>query len=309
MKRSGSVFSRAIRSYIDLQVEKRVDPAFVFNNVCAFTSDEVLFEQLSPMDTWTIIAHGATASVYRATWYGADVAVKMKHVNLVRLDSDDADFFEDSVIHSGLRHPNVISLFAASPSLIVMEFVGGGTLAQAIRRGSVDDDAKLTWIQQLCAALLYIHEHDIVLGDVSCENILLHHDRIKICDFGGAKSMSSAVAIEAQDQHCSLARLSPNHVADDRAADRYAFVTVALCLIESTDRVFDAMGLQYLEREYDKAFDKEAFVKESMCTAEESARQSFQKIFGEDVVEVLMQYFRCESDATPMHNLLKKIKT
>jgi len=44
----------------------------------------------------------------------------------------------------------------------------------------------LKWTSQIAEGLAYIHRKGIVQGDAGCHNILLKHDEVKLCDFGGS---------------------------------------------------------------------------------------------------------------------------
>jgi hypothetical protein len=91
-----------------------------------------------------------------------------------------------------LNHPHVVSVYDFGQSdgqyYLVMEYVDGVNLRQAIRSGSVTPQAALEIVSQICGALQYAHDEGVVHRDIKPENILLdRRGRVKIADFGLAK--------------------------------------------------------------------------------------------------------------------------
>ena len=91
-----------------------------------------------------------------------------------------------------LNHPNIVSVydFGQRDGLfyIVMEFVDGVNLRQAIRAGQMSPQDALAVVPQICDALQFAHDEGIVHRDIKPENILLDkRGRVKIADFGLAK--------------------------------------------------------------------------------------------------------------------------
>ncbi len=49
-----------------------------------------------------------------------------------------------------------------------------------------------TGSQQLCRAITWCHEHDVVHRDIKPENLLINPDQsLKLCDFGFARTLNS----------------------------------------------------------------------------------------------------------------------
>lgn len=79
-------------------------------------------------------------------------------------------------------------------AILVMEYVGGGTLAAYLRaHGHVDEETAFKWIQQLVLGLSAAWDNDIVHRDIKPANILLTKPSpegdIRICDFGISKDV------------------------------------------------------------------------------------------------------------------------
>jgi serine/threonine protein kinase len=100
---------------------------------------------------------------------------------------------EEIEIMNGLDHSRLLQLAAAYENprevIMIMEFIGGGELFEKV----VADDFTLTehdcvlFMRQICAAIGYMHQKDIVHLDLKPENILCKSKKshqIKIIDFG-----------------------------------------------------------------------------------------------------------------------------
>lgn len=155
--------------------------------ICVFVSMFQLSEELrvDPADISFVkkVGSGASAEVWRATWRGADVAVKILHSNIggnSNVGISD-DFYRELQIMSRLRHPNLVLLMGASvshqPISIVTEYCAGGTLFELL----YEQKFKLTLQQKLKVALdiargcLFLHTSTprIIHKDLKSLNILL----------------------------------------------------------------------------------------------------------------------------------------
>lgn len=102
-----------------------------------------------------------------------------------------------------LRHPNVIGYLGSyvNPELdtmnIVLEYAGGGTLADAIKQarsaGPLDRALVRRWFVQLSSAVEHMHESHILHRDIKTANIFLTSDLdVKIGDFGVSRLLSES---------------------------------------------------------------------------------------------------------------------
>lgn len=79
---------------------------------------------------------------------------------------------------------------------LLMEYIDGVTLRQAIRAGQVSSKDALSIVAQICDALQFAHEEGVVHRDIKPENILIdRRGRVKIADFGLAKMLGRSVAV------------------------------------------------------------------------------------------------------------------
>ena len=78
---------------------------------------------------------------------------------------------------------------------LLMEFVDGVNLRQAMQAGRFTPDQALAIVPKICEALQFAHNEGILHRDIKPENILLDaKGRVKIADFGIAKLMGSGAA-------------------------------------------------------------------------------------------------------------------
>jgi len=144
------------------------------------------------------IGAGGMGIVYSArdTQLGRTVAVKV--LPPVFLDDPQrlARFQREARVLASLNHPNVAAIYGleqsgAAPAL-VMEIVGGPTLADRIRRGPIPVDESLHIARQICEALEYAHEHGVIHRDLKPSNVkVTSEDAVKVLDFGLAKVVQS----------------------------------------------------------------------------------------------------------------------
>ncbi|ROW11087.1 hypothetical protein VMCG_00974 [Cytospora schulzeri] len=90
-------------------------------------------------------------------------------------------------------HPNVVSYYGIEVHrdrvYIFMEFCSGGSLANLLEHGRIEDEQVImVYALQLLEGLAYLHEVNIAHRDIKPENVLLDHNGIiKYVDFGAAK--------------------------------------------------------------------------------------------------------------------------
>lgn len=90
-----------------------------------------------------------------------------------------------------LSHPNICEVygFCFLPELgnaIEMEWIDGRTLASLLEQGSPNQDLSEKMIGQLCDALEYLHNRQVIHRDIKPSNILVTHNgnNVKLIDFG-----------------------------------------------------------------------------------------------------------------------------
>jgi len=150
------------------------------------------------------VASGATADVYRArdTVLGRDVAIKVFRLTDALAAAET--FARESRLASSLTHPHIVTTYDAiatgdGPAL-VMQFVEGESLAQALRRGPLTAGAAMRIARDVAAALAVAHAQGIVHRDVKPANVLLDRDGTAlVTDFGIATAAQATQATIAHD--------------------------------------------------------------------------------------------------------------
>lgn len=125
---------------------------------------------------------------------------------------------------SRLRHPHIVGVHgfgqAGGFCFLLMEFVDGANLRQALRSGRFTPQQALALIPPICEALQAAHAQGVLHRDIKPENLLLDAEgRVKIADFGIAKLLegSGASAGEAYTLTRTGARIgTPHYMAPEQ---------------------------------------------------------------------------------------------
>jgi len=148
------------------------------------------YEILSP------IGKGGMGEVWRArdTRLGREVAIK----TLPREVEQHADwlsrFEREAKVLASLNHPNIATIhgFDRDQGLhfLVLELVGGETLAERLRRGPIPVEESLSIARQIGDALEAAHERGVIHRDLKPANVKITDDGVvKVLDFGLARSI------------------------------------------------------------------------------------------------------------------------
>jgi serine/threonine protein kinase len=160
------------------------------------------------------LGRGAMGTVYRAKDPAMDRVVALKTIISVVLASERGSdfrerFYREARAAGALAHPGIVPVFDVGEHegvpFLVMEFISGKTLADALKTGdrmSLDRVCEIG--QRIAEALGYAHQRGVVHRDIKPANILLTSkqvhgiERPKITDFGVAKLAAGQTTMTGQ---------------------------------------------------------------------------------------------------------------
>jgi serine/threonine protein kinase len=160
------------------------------------------------------LGRGAMGSVFRARDPAMDRVVAIKTILTAALASEQANefrqrFYREARAAGALAHPGIVPVFDVGEDegmpFLVMEYVDGQTLADAMKKGERSSLDRVCEIgQKVAEALGHAHSHGVVHRDIKPANILLTsrqvygEERPKITDFGVAKLTAGEATTSGQ---------------------------------------------------------------------------------------------------------------
>ncbi len=156
----------------------------------------IAFPQL---DQFQLIGRGGMGVVFKARQKQLDrfVALKLLSSRIVQSAAFTERFGREARALARLNHPNIVAVYdfghVPTPGdsnkplyYLMMEYVDGASLRTLLKTFSPAQ--ALAIVPQVCEALQYAHDLDVVHRDIKPENIILDRKgRVKIADFGLAK--------------------------------------------------------------------------------------------------------------------------
>ena len=144
------------------------------------------------------LGQGGNGVVYKAVdrALGRSVVVKFLHQALLPTEVARKYFLREAKTAARLHHPNIVTIFDIGEEeetlYYSMELVEGRTLADIIldAGGRLSHSELLPIVTQLCAALEYAHEHQVIHRDIKPGNVMVTDEEVvKLLDFGLAKAL------------------------------------------------------------------------------------------------------------------------
>ncbi len=144
------------------------------------------------------IGRGGMATVYKARQQSVNrvVAVKVLPPHFLHDPGFLERFTREVDVASHLEHPHILPIYdygeADGVPFITMRFLGGGSMAQLVRRGI----PTIEWIRkpfmQVAQGLDYAHQEGVIHRDLKPGNIMLdEHNNAYLADFGIARVFGS----------------------------------------------------------------------------------------------------------------------
>src|SRR5262245_8099140 len=157
-------------------------------------------ERLGPYVIGECLGVGGMGEVYKAVDTRLDRTVAIKVLpDVFRGDAGLSKRFErEAKAIAALHHPHICVLHdvgeANGLAYLVMEYLGGESLAHRLARGPLPLDAVLRVGVDIAEALAETHRHGIVHRDLKPANVMLTPDGAKLLDFGTARPRPESIA-------------------------------------------------------------------------------------------------------------------
>ena len=182
-----------------------------------------------------LLGRGGMAEVHRATDIVDGRAYALKLVRGTEPGLEDR-FQREAESLAQLDHPGLIRLHRAGAhrgvNYLVLDLAEGPPLSRALADGPAGVERTVSVGQQVAAALAHVHWSGLVHRDVKPSNILLHHGRALLADFGIAR-MSGAPSLTVTGQVIGSAPyLAPEQVEGQPAGPPADVYALGLVLIE-----------------------------------------------------------------------------
>jgi serine/threonine-protein kinase len=214
-----------------------------------------------------LVARGGMGSVWAARDRKLDreVAVKLLAERFARDEVAVRRFKREARAAARLSgHPNVVTIYDVGQRpptdeapfgrpFIVMEFLAGGTVADAAQHGRMTEAEAVRWLDGAAAALDHAHARGVVHRDVKLSNFLLDDHRVlHVADFGIASLGTEETLTSSGHLLGTAAYLAPERALGQPASpasDRYSLAVCAYELLVG-ERPFAAQEAPSLARQH-----------------------------------------------------------
>ena len=179
------------------------------------------------------LGEGGMGVVYKAQDLTLDRIVALKFLPPRASESPEtkARFLQEAKAAAALNHPDICTIHGVEEHdgtmFIVMEYIQGGTLRNAIAKGNLSMDNALAMAVHIGEALQEAHSKGIVHRDIKADNIMLTaRGQAKVMDFGLAKLKGSLKLTRTSSTVGTLAYMAPEQIQGgevDSRSDIFAF--------------------------------------------------------------------------------------
>lgn len=154
------------------------------------------------------ISRGSVADVYRARQTDGqyEVAVKIFRPAYAEREAFRAYFLHEAEKIGQFDHPHILPFieYGEGEKLLysVTPFVKSGTLDELLKKvgGRFSAMQVLPIVQQLCDAVQYAHEHEIIHGNIKPRNVFVANDgRMLLADFGIARGYADGQSLQKME--------------------------------------------------------------------------------------------------------------
>ena len=177
------------------------------------------------------LGRGSYGVVYRASWNAQSIAVKIMPTSAAAI--------EEAKMVKNLKHPNVLITHdfkeADGQCWMLLELCVHGSLLRCIDKGYYRKQ-QITRVLKTCheiaCGMECLHDHDIIHGDLTANNVLLGEGMsAKVCDFGRSRN---ALATTATETYGTVTHMPPELISEgilSKASDVYGFGIILIELV------------------------------------------------------------------------------
>ncbi|CAL9124787.1 unnamed protein product [Musa acuminata var. zebrina] len=179
------------------------------------------------------IARGSCGDLYRATYLGQDVAVKILRADQLNEDLL-LEFNQEVDILRRVHHKNIVHYIGAcvkpTELSIITEYMTGGNLYDHLHKEHISLELPhlLKFSIDICKGMDYLHQNNIIHRDLKTANLLLDANSVvKVGDFGVARFQNQEGVMTAETgTYRWMAPEVINHQHYDNKADVFSFAIV-----------------------------------------------------------------------------------
>ncbi|HUR13824.1 MAG TPA: serine/threonine-protein kinase [Mycobacteriales bacterium] len=185
-----------------------------------------------------LVGRGGTAEVWRSTDTSLDRVVALKLVTAPH-DESAVRAADEAKTLAQLSHPSLVQVYDAGTDnagrpWVVMEYVEGQTLSEAIRTRPLPVQRVAAIGAGLADALGHVHARGMVHRDVKPGNVLLGGDgTVKLTDFGIARLVDAAKVTSTGLMVGTASYLAPEQVAGEQVGPPSDVYALGLLLLEA----------------------------------------------------------------------------